>query len=71
MVTMNVVLKQQAIDDLRQRFADVFGRRGRLAAGRKDGDAAAANEQIKRLDADIEVLCRDLYAAERSLRTTP
>jgi hypothetical protein len=62
--------QRQVRDDLRQRFAVLFARRGDLAAQR-DGaaDAAAINEQIKRLDADMEVLARDLGNAERALRT--
>ena len=59
---MNVALKQQARDDLQRQFADLYARRGELAA---DG---AAVEQIKRLDADLETLSRDLASAERALK---
>jgi hypothetical protein len=62
--------QQQVCDDLRRRFADMFARRHELAAQRQT-HADGAAEQIKRLDADIEQVCRDLYAAERRLRTTP
>ena len=63
--------RQQVRDDLRQRFAVMFARRGDLAAQRnRAADAAAVNEQIKRLDSDLEVLARDLANAERSLKVT-
>jgi hypothetical protein len=60
MVTGMSAWQQQMCDDLRQRFADMVARRRQLTAGRKDADAAAVNEQITRLDADIEQVCRDL-----------
>jgi hypothetical protein len=58
---MSAVWQQQAVDELRQRLAALFARRGELA----DVDA------LQRVDGDIEVLCRDLANAERALRTTP
>jgi hypothetical protein len=67
---MSVAFKQQQRDDLRQRVAVLFARRGQLEAERNGAaDAAAVNEQIKRLDSDLEVLARDLANAERVLRT--
>jgi hypothetical protein len=59
MVTMNA-WQQQRVDELRQRIANQIERR------RQQADL----DQIKRLDAEIESLCRDLYDAERALRTT-
>jgi hypothetical protein len=60
-MTMNIALKQQARDELLQRFAALFARRSELAA-------AAEHEQAKRLDGDIEALGRSLADAERALR---
>jgi hypothetical protein len=49
----------------------LFARRGEHEAQRKThADGAAVTEQIRRLDADIAVLCRDLADAERVLRMT-
>jgi len=58
---MNIALKTQARDELQRQFADLFARRNQLAA-------AAEHEQAKRLDADLEALCRRLYDAERALK---
>jgi hypothetical protein len=55
------ILKQQRVDELRGRFAVLFARRNELAA-------AAEHGQAKRLDADLEALCRDLASAERALK---
>jgi hypothetical protein len=59
MVTVVDILKQQRVDALRERFAALFARRGELAA---DKDA------VRRLDSDLETLCRDLASAERALK---
>jgi hypothetical protein len=61
MVTAMDILKQQAVDELRGRFAALFARRVALAA-------AAEHEQAKRLDGDIEELARSLADAERALK---
>jgi hypothetical protein len=66
---MSIALKQQARDELQRQFADLFARRGELAAQRSGAaDAAVVNEQIKRLDADLQTLSRDLASAERALK---
>jgi hypothetical protein len=59
---MNIALKQQARDELQQQFAVLFARRGELAADRAQADA------LRRLDSDLETLCRALYGAERTLK---
>jgi hypothetical protein len=54
-----------------QRFVALFARRGAVEPERKaHADGAAVIEQMRRLDADIAVLCRDLADAERVLRMT-
>ena len=69
MTGMNVALKQQAVDELRRRFADLFARRGEFEAKRKAHTDGAA-EQIKRIDGEIEQIGREVYDAERRLRQT-
>jgi hypothetical protein len=63
--------QQQRVDELKQQFAMTMARRTELEAARKTNVDGVAAEQIKRLDADIEQACRDLYAAERRLKETP
>jgi hypothetical protein len=63
------VWQQQMVDQLKQRLSHQLARRGELEAARKAHTDGAA-EQIKRLDADIERVSRDLYAAEYRLRQT-
>jgi hypothetical protein len=53
--------RQQKVDDLRQRCADLLARRAVLA----DVDA------LRWLDGEIEEVCRDLANAERQLKVTP
>ena len=55
------VWQQQKVDELRQRCADLLARRAVLA----DVDA------LRRLDGEIEEVCRDLANAERQLKATP
>jgi hypothetical protein len=55
------VWKQQKVDELRQHVAALLERRA-LAA---DIDA------LRRLDGEIEEVCRDLANAERQLKATP
>jgi hypothetical protein len=62
--------QQQRVDELKQQLAMAMARRTELEAAREARTDGAA-EQIKRLDADLELLCRDLYDAERQLKATP
>jgi hypothetical protein len=64
---VNILLKQQRADELRRQFADLFVHRHELEAQRK-AQADGAAEQIKRLDADLELLARAVADAERALR---
>ena len=53
--------QQQKLDDLRRALAAHLARRAEFA---NDKDA------VRRLDADIAEVCRELYDAERRLRMT-
>jgi hypothetical protein len=60
---------EERIAKLRQRCAGLFDRRATLEAerarAREINTAASVTEQIKRLDAEINDLCRDIADAER------
>jgi hypothetical protein len=55
------VWRQQKVDELRQRCADLLARRA----------VAADIDALRRLDGEIEEVCRDLANAERQLKATP
>ena len=66
------VWQQQQVDELRQRIGVCMQRRAELEGVRVSPTAAApAADQIRRLDSDLQVLCRDLAAAERKLKDGP
>jgi hypothetical protein len=60
---------EERVSNLRQRCAGLFDRRATLEAERSQtrqiNTAAALTEQIMRLDAELDDLCRDIYDAER------
>jgi hypothetical protein len=62
------IWQQQRVDELKQQFATTMARRTELETARK-AHADGAAEQIKRLDADLEMLARDLADAERKVAT--
>jgi hypothetical protein len=58
-------IDQQLVTELRNKLSVRMGQRDMLEAGR---DKPGTEDQIRALDADVEVICKDLYAAERRLK---
>jgi len=65
MVTAMNAINHELVKELRTRLGVLLGQREMLEVAR---DRDGINDQIKRLDDDVAVLCRDIYNAEHGLR---